>query len=127
MPGCYDLQKYKLDVYMDQFKLREVVTHAKHPYRCANKHMGPVLSIVWRQAATVLNSIEMICMNDMLPWVRKIKQPHEGFWLELDLKEMFMFIPGGAVLAALSFCLDAITAEGNHRNGVYFSISKNRK
>ena len=125
VPGCYDLQKFKSDVYMGQFKLREVVTHAKHPYRSANKRMGRVLSIVWRQAAATLKSMEIISMNDMLPWVRKVKQPVEGFWLELDLKEMFMSIPKEAVLTALTFCLDTITSEGNHRNGVMFSVSKN--
>ena len=129
VPGCYDLQKFKSDVYMDQFKLREVVTHAKHPYRSANKRMGRILSIVWRQAAATLKSMEIISMNDMLPWVRKIKQPVEGFWLELHLKEMFMSIPKEAVLTALTFCLNTITSEGNHRNGVLFSVSKdgNRK
>ena len=67
VPGCYDLQKFKSDVYMDQFKLREVVTHAKHPYRSANKRMGRVRSMLWRQAAATLNSMEILSMNDMLP------------------------------------------------------------
>ena len=116
VPGSYDLQNFKSDVYMDQFKLREVVTHAKPPYRSTNKRMGRVLSIVWRQAAATLKSMEIISMNDMLPWVRKIKQPVEGFRLELDLKEMFTFIPKESVLRALTFCLNTITSEGNHRN-----------
>ena len=109
---------------MDHFKLRELVTHVKHPFRNANKRMGRVLSIVWRQAAATLKSMEIISMKDTLPWARQIKQPLEGFWLELDLKEMFMSIPRDAVLTALTFCLDTITSEGNHRNGVLFSISK---
>ena len=73
MLGCYDLQKFKSEVYHDQFKLREVVTHAKPPFRGANKRMGRVLSVVWSQAAVALQSMEIISMNDVLPWVRKIK------------------------------------------------------
>ena len=69
VPGCYDLQKFKSEVYHDQFKLREVVTHAKHPFRGANKRMGRVVSVVWSQAATALRSMGIISMNDVLPWV----------------------------------------------------------
>ena len=129
VPGCYDLQKFKSEVYHDQFKLREVVTHAKHPFRGANKRMGRVVSVVWSQAATALRSMEIISMNDVLPWVRTIKGKPQGYWLELDLKEMFMSIPRDAIATALEYCLEAIASKGHRRNGLLFSISKdgNRK
>ena len=126
---CYDLQKYKSDVYRDVFKLREVVSHAKHPFRGGNKRMGRVLSVLWSQAATILQSMETISMNEVLPWVRKIKGKPTGYWLELDLKEMFMSIPREAVVTALTHCLEAIASKGHRQTGLLFSISKdgNRK
>ena len=63
--------------------------------------------MVWAKAAKALQSVEVISMADVLPWTRKIKGPLQGFWLELDLKEMFVSIPRDAIVTALKFCLDA--------------------
>ena len=91
--------------------------------------MGRVLSVVWSQAAVALRSMEILSMNDVRPWVDTIKGKPQGYWLVLDLKEMFMSIPPDATATALGYCLEAIASKGQHRNGLLFSISKdsNRK
>ena len=104
-PSSDRLIKFKSLIYEDSFKLRELATHRKHPWRPLSRRMGRALTLFWKRCVVQLNSHELITMSDIVHWTCKHESSfnNKGIFLEFDLCEMFMSIPRNKILPALDW------------------------
>ena len=72
VPSSQLLVKYKSKERQALMKAREVPTQDKHPYRRLGKLMGRCLSLLWKEAVTVLGSREIVAMSDILHPIRVV-------------------------------------------------------
>ena len=64
------LLKFKSDVYNDSYKIRELATHHRHPWRGVSRKIGRSLTLFWKTTASLLKSHEILGMSDILHWTR---------------------------------------------------------
>ena len=136
VPNSQLLVKFKSQERRAKMKAREVLTQDKHPYRRLGKLMGRCLSLLWKEAVTVLNSNEIVAMGDILhplkKWLSNLSEPppqSQYQWVEFDIKEMFPEIHRTDLLPALSWIHEQLVKNKTTRGTLRFFISKdgNRK
>ena len=107
VPLAMILFKHKWDFQNPgaKVKIREVIRHGTHPLRPFCRKIGWCLTLLWKFAASLPSSIEIISMEEVKSFVDKLPKGESpnGFWGELDLVEMFPNIPREKVIKATTF------------------------